>query len=64
MLQPVCTNCMMSLGHTHLIIASLLLLCHSGGGLRASVIPDVMPAGVSTPGKFNHAGQALAERPD
>ena len=34
------------------------------GGLRASAIPDAMPAGVSTPGRFNHAGQALAERPD
>ena len=42
----------------------VLLLCRSGGGLRASAIPDAMPAGVSTPGRFNHAGQALAKRPD
>ena len=29
------------------------------GGLCASKIPEAMPAGVLTPGRFNHAGQAL-----
>ena len=32
-----------------------------GGGvvLRASQIPEAMPTGVLTPGRYNHAGQAL-----
>ena len=34
------------------------------GGLRFSQIPEAMSAGVLTPGRFNHAGQALEERPD
>ena len=29
------------------------------GGLRVSEIPEAMPAGVLTPGRYNHAGQAL-----
>ena len=29
------------------------------GGLHASQIPEAMPAGVLTPGRYNHAGQAL-----
>ena len=34
------------------------------GGLRALQIPEAMPAGALTPGRFNHTGQALRERPD
>ena len=43
----------------------VLLICRSlwwvwgVGGLCASKILEAMPAGVLTPGKFNHAGQAL-----
>ena len=31
----------------------------AGGGLHALQIPEAMPAGVFTPGRYNYAGQAL-----
>ena len=53
-------NSCISLVYTPQSVVTLLQL----GGLRAPETSEAMPAGVLIPGGFNHAGQALGERPD
>ena len=59
--KPIMTRCSaVSLVQAPQSVVTLLQL----GGLRALQTPEAMPAGVLTPGRFKHAGQALGKRPD